>query len=205
MQISHTIGSVLFYFIARSKCQCQITISRCEICQYVPPRRFLCGCRGACVRPFCKIHIRHDVVLVVIPNIVGIGALAVGHFRFPVFGCLLQDIDLCALVECVAENRLICYLYDIREVLALKSIDSGAIYLNISQYSRVSGRNDRVDGINLIRYGVVVRLDCNDRRVMYSTRLDEYRLCLVGFLILHRERTRAERHLYIKVAFCFIL
>ena len=86
-------------------------------------------------------------------------------------------------------------------MLALKSIDSGAIYLNIGQYSGIGSRNDRVNGINLIRYGVVVSLDGNDRRVVYSTRLDEYRLCLVGFLILHGERTGAERHLYIKVAF----
>ncbi len=183
MQISHTIGSVLFYFIARSKCKCQITISRCEICQNVPPRRFLCGGRGACVRPLCKIHIRHDVVLVVIPNIVGIGALAVGHFRFPVFGCLLQDIDLCALVEGVAENRLVRHFHDIGELLRIEAGDGSPIDPDIREDSGIGSRDGRNNMINLIGYRVVVGFDGNNRRSFYSSRLDEYGLLFVGFLI----------------------
>ena len=117
---------------------------------------------------------------------------------------------LCALVKRIAQFRFSGYRNDIGKFLGGKARDRNFcavsdLHAYISQYSRVSSRNDRVNGINLIHYRVVVRLDGNDRRVVYSTRLDEYRLCLVGFLILHGERTRTERHLHVKVSFCFIL
>ena len=208
MQIRHTIRTVLLYLFTRGESICYkhrfIFIRFRKVGQYIPTCRFASRSGRARILPVLEVHIGYYVILVIIPNFVRIGTSTIGHFRFPVFGGLLQDIDLGTLVEGVAENRFVRHFDDIGEVLGIKSGDGYIVHFDVRQDSRISGRHRRNDTIDLIGYRVVVGFDGNDRRSVDSTRLDEDGLLGVHLLIRNGQRTRTERHLHIEIALVFV-
>ena len=75
----------------------------------------------------------------------------------------------------------------VREAVLVKAFERRTVNRNALQHGRVLGAYQRSERIYLIGYIAVIRLDRNDRRVIHTTGLHEYRLLGIRFLIFDGE------------------
>ena len=171
----------------------------------IPMRRFRCSRQFSTGCPLIKISVWYLLIGIIVPYIIRVLAITIRYLGLPVFLTLVGNVNLCTLIERIANNRFSRYRYDIGEFLRIKAGDRCSVHLNIRNYGRIGCRHSRNNTVNLIGHGVVVGLDGNDRRIVYSTRLNEYGLGIVRLLIRYVQRTRTERHINLEIAFGFIL
>ena len=174
-----------------------------ELAQRIPSHRFVTLVSRSL--PVGELGVRQHIVGIVEPEVVYIdNGVIISHLGLPVLLVLLEHINLCTFCGLIANNMLILHRHDIREVIGAEAFQRRSVDGQLSDDGRVISLQRRDDTIYLIGNGVVIRLNGDESRVMYATRLNEYRLRLVRFLILDSQRTRTERHSYLEVTFGLI-